>query len=59
MTRLNAETAKVLALPQVTSALNNLGFDVMGGSPAQFGDHIKREVAKFTKLAKATGITVD
>jgi tripartite-type tricarboxylate transporter receptor subunit TctC len=57
--RLNAESVKVLALPEVTGALKKLGFDVVGGTPEQFAGHIKREVEKFTKLAKATGIKVD
>jgi hypothetical protein len=39
--------------------LKKLGFDVVGGTPEQFAGHIKREVEKFTKLAKATGIKVD
>jgi tripartite-type tricarboxylate transporter receptor subunit TctC len=59
VSRLNGETAKVMALPDVTGALTKLGFDAMGGTPEQFADHIKREVEKFTKLVKATGITVD
>lgn len=57
--RLNAESVKVLALPEVTGALKKLGFDVVGGTPEQFAGHIQREVAKFTRLAKATGIKVD
>jgi len=59
VSRLNAESVKVLALPEVTGALKKLGFDVVGGTPDQFAAHIKSEVAKFTKLAKATGIKVD
>ena len=59
VSRLNAETLKVLALPEVTGALKKLGFDVAGGTPEQFSGHIKSEVEKFTRLAKATGITVD
>lgn len=59
VSRLNAETAKVMVLPEVAGALKKLGFDVMGGTPDQFAGHIKREVEKFTKLAKATGITAD
>ncbi|MFN7085081.1 MAG: Bug family tripartite tricarboxylate transporter substrate binding protein [Burkholderiales bacterium] len=57
--RLNAETAKVLGLPEVKSALNTLGFEVTSGSPEQFGDHIKREIEKFTRLANATGIKAE
>lgn len=59
VTRLNAETAKVLGLPDVKSVLTAQGFDVMSGSPEQFGDHIKREIEKITKLAKATGIKAE
>jgi tripartite-type tricarboxylate transporter receptor subunit TctC len=59
VSRLNVETAKVLELPEVTSAMSKLGFDVMGGSSEQFASHIKREVEKFTRLAKATGITAE
>lgn len=57
--RLNAETAKVLALPDVKSVLTAQGFEVMSGTPEQFGDYIKREIAKITKLAKATGIKAE
>ena len=59
MTRINAETVKALALPDVGAALKKLGFDAVGGTPDQFATHIKSEVDRFTKLVKATGITVD
>jgi len=36
-----------------------MGFDAVGGTPEQFAAHIKSEVERFTKLVKATGITVD
>jgi tripartite-type tricarboxylate transporter receptor subunit TctC len=57
--RINAETSKALVLPDVTGALKKLGFDAVGGSPEQFASHIRSEVERFTKLVKATGITVD
>ena len=59
VSRLNAETAKAMALPEVTGALRKLGFDAMGGTPEQFAGHIRSEVERFTRLVKATGITVD
>lgn len=59
VSRINAETTKALALPEVSGALKKLGFDAMGGTPEQFATHIKSEVERFTKLVKATGITVD
>lgn len=57
ITRVNAETAKVLALPDVKAALTAQGFEVMAGTPAQFGDYIKREIAKITKIAQSAGVT--
>ena len=57
--RLNVETAKVLANPEVRSLLATQGFEVMAGTPEQFGDYIKTEIAKITKLAKTTGIKAE
>jgi len=59
ISRLNAETAKAMAQPDVTGALRKLGFDARGGSPEQFATHIKSEITRFSKLVKATGITID
>ena len=57
--RLNTETAKVIALPDVRSALAAQGLEVTSGTPEQFGDYIRREIAKITKIAKAAGVKAD
>ena len=57
--RMNAETTKVLANPDVRALLAAQGFEVMSGTPEQFGDYIKVEIAKITKLAKTTGIKAE
>jgi len=57
--RMNAETTKVLANPDVRSLLAAQGFEVMSGTPEQFGDYIKVEIAKIIKLAKTTGIKAE
>jgi tripartite-type tricarboxylate transporter receptor subunit TctC len=59
ISRVNAESVKALALPDVAGALKKMGFDAVGSTPEQFAAHIKSEVERFTKLVKATGITVD
>ena len=59
VTRLNAEMTKVLALPDVRSALAAQGFEVMGGTPADFGEYIKREIVKITKIAKAANVKAE
>ncbi len=59
VSRLNAELVKVQAMPDVKAAMAKLGFDSVSGTPEQFAEHIRREVEKFTKLAKATGIKAE
>jgi hypothetical protein len=31
----------------------------MSGTPDQFGDHIKREIAKITRIAKTAGVKAE
>lgn len=57
VTRLNTEAGKVLALPEVKAALTTQGFEVTAGTPEQFGNYIKGEIAKITKIARAAGVT--
>ena len=56
ITRVNAETVKVLARPDVSAALAAQGMDVMSGTPDQFANHIKSEIARMTKIAATAGI---
>jgi tripartite-type tricarboxylate transporter receptor subunit TctC len=57
--RLSAETIKVLGKADVKSTLANQGLEVMPGSPEQFADYIKSEIARFTKIAQAAGIKAE
>jgi tripartite-type tricarboxylate transporter receptor subunit TctC len=59
VTRLNAETNKVLARADVRDTLGAQGLEVASGTPEQFGAHIKSEIAKFTKIGKAAGIKAE
>ncbi len=59
ITRVNAETAKVLARPDVKAAFAAQGMDVMSGTPDQFANHIKSEIARMTKIAASAGIKAD
>ena len=59
ITRLNTEVAKVLALPQIKSALAAQGLETRGGTPEQFGDYIKSEIAKITKIARTAGVKAE
>lgn len=35
------------------------GLEVASSSPEAFGEHIKREIARFRKIAKAAGIKAE
>ena len=47
---LNAEVAKVMALPDVKAKCAELGFDVVADKPDHFAGYIKSEVEKWAKV---------
>ena len=57
--RLNAETIKALSSPDMKSTFAAQGSEVMSGTPEQFADHIKVEIARIGKIAKAAGIKAE
>ena len=57
--RLNAETVKVLGRADVKATLTAQGLEVAPSSPEQFAAHIRSEIARFTKIAKAAGIKAE
>jgi tripartite-type tricarboxylate transporter receptor subunit TctC len=57
--RLNAEMVKVLARDDVKSTLGAQGLNVASSSPEQFAAHIKSEIARFSRIAKAAGIKAE
>jgi len=59
ITRVNAETVKVLLRADVKAALNAQGLEVISSTPEQFGNHIKTEIARMTKIAQSAGIKAD
>jgi len=57
--RLQADIAKVLALPDVKQRLNALGFDPIGSGGEQFATYIRDEMAKYEKIIKDAKIKVE
>ena len=50
VTFLNAEIAKVMAMPDVKKKCDELGFDIVADKPDQFAAYIKSEVDKWAKV---------
>ena len=56
ITRLNGELQKMLQRRDVLDRLNNEGVEPLGGTPQQYADHIKNEMARWATVIKAAGI---
>jgi tripartite-type tricarboxylate transporter receptor subunit TctC len=58
--RLNAEIAKALAAPDVRERIAPGGLsELPGGTPEQLGEFVKSEIAKWSRVVKASGAKVD
>jgi len=54
--RLHRDTVKILSLPDVRKRFNDLGLDVLGGTPAEFAAAIEREIPQWGRVIKQAGI---
>src|SRR5450759_2200134 len=57
--RLNADIGKALALPDVHQQLALQGIDVIGGTPEQFAEHVRKETAKWADVIRRSGAKAD
>jgi tripartite-type tricarboxylate transporter receptor subunit TctC len=56
--RLNKEIGIALRNPATTARLNKLGINVLPGTPEQFGDYIKSEIARWNPIVTAVKATL-
>jgi tripartite-type tricarboxylate transporter receptor subunit TctC len=59
VSRLSGEIAKIVKLPDVRERLSGLGAEPVGNSPDEFAAYCRSELAKWAKIVKASGATVD
>jgi len=57
--RLNAEVVKILAMPDVQKQMAGQGAEPNPEKPEQLAAFMKTEAAKWAKVVKASGATVD
>jgi tripartite-type tricarboxylate transporter receptor subunit TctC len=57
--KLNAEINAVLAEPEVTKRLNELGGPPLVSTPQAFGKMIEDETAKWAKVINSAGLKID
>ncbi len=54
---LNRQVRVALESPDVRASMLKQGLDPAGGTPEEFGDYIKSELAKWSKVIRASGAT--
>ena len=57
--RLNAEINSALAAAAVKELLAGNGYELVGGTPEQFTELVRKEIAKWADVVKRTGAKVD
>jgi len=57
--RMNASFNKSLQDPAVKRNLAERGIEIIGGTPAAFGQHLNTEVAKYAEIVKTSNMKID
>jgi tripartite-type tricarboxylate transporter receptor subunit TctC len=56
VTKLNKELRKIIDDPDVKAKLGNVGFEAFSSAPKEFGDFIKIQLDKWSKMVRDAGI---
>ena len=59
VTKLNTELNKVLASPEFSQEMSSEAMTLMPMTPQQFGNYIKEDIARWTKVAKSRQIEIE
>src|SRR3979409_359842 len=57
--RLNRAIVESVKAPDFNERLAGVGAHAVGSTPAEFADYLKKELATWSRVIKATGIKVD
>jgi tripartite-type tricarboxylate transporter receptor subunit TctC len=53
--KLSAESLKAIKLPEFIKRMNDLGYEIMGGSPREMAEMIQAEIKRWGPVVKASG----
>ena len=56
ITRLNAETRKIVENSQINAQIGQIGFEVFGSTPEELGEFVKNQLVKTSQMVKDAGI---
>jgi tripartite-type tricarboxylate transporter receptor subunit TctC len=57
--KLNAECLRILALPDVRERFLSQGVEPRGSTPAEFAEHIRSQMAKWSKVVRDAGVVAE
>ena len=57
--RLNAEWIRIAAMPDTLEKMQNAGVETMSGTPEQFAELIKAEIARWAKVIKEANVSIE
>ena len=57
--RLNAEITKALQNPDLRARLAAQGAEPLGSTPGEYGAYLKKELARWSAVVKASGVTIE
>jgi len=57
--KLNAEIVRAMNVPEVKERIEASGYQVVGSTPAALDAHVKSEIARWAKVIKTAGVTVE
>jgi tripartite-type tricarboxylate transporter receptor subunit TctC len=57
--QMNALLNRALQEPAVKKNFSERGIEIIGGTPAKFGEHINSEIAKYAQIVKTSNMKID
>jgi len=59
VTKLHEEIAKALALPEIRDRITSVGTEPLGNTPEEFAEQLRKDMAKWKKVAQTANIRVE